>query len=52
MGSYKGSFKGPFKEIYRDSIRVWGLGTIWWFMDSYKWSYKSPNMGVSENKGP
>ena len=32
MGSYKGSFKGPFEGIYRDSIRVLGLGCTWRFM--------------------
>ena len=36
MGSYKGSLKGPFKGIYRDSIRVKGLGPTWRFMGSYK----------------
>ena len=36
MGSYKGSFKGPFKGIYRDSIRLEGLGPTWRFMGSYK----------------
>ena len=28
MGRYKGSFNGPFKGIYRDSIRVQGLGLL------------------------
>ena len=37
MGSHNGSFKGP---IYRDSIRVQGLGLTWRFMGSYKWGDK------------
>ena len=46
MGSFKGSFEGPFKGIYRDSIRVFGLGLLegsW----SYNWGYKSLNMAYN-----
>ena len=28
MGSDAGSLKGTFKGVYSDSIRVWGLGSI------------------------
>ena len=28
MGSDTGSLKGTFKGVYSDSIRVWGLGSI------------------------
>ena len=46
MGIFKGSFEGPFKGIYRDSIRVFGLGLLegsW----SYNWGYKSLNMAYN-----
>ena len=45
MGSYEGSSKGHFKGIHRDFVGVYGLGLTWRFMGSYKWCYKSPDMG-------
>ena len=39
--------RAPFKGIYRDVIRVSGLGPTWRFMRSYKWIYQYLGFRVS-----